>query len=169
MISHDFVDYSARKLGQYLERIEVCLGRLSDDQIWLRGHENENSVGNLCLHLTGNVRQWMNCGIGGEEDHRQRDAEFAAAGGHDKEELQGDLRATVEQACVLIQSLTPARLEEHVTIQNYRVTVLEAVYHVVEHFSHHAGQILFATKAMSGEHLGFYRHLSQEEHGETTP
>jgi len=169
MLRDDFVDYSARKLGQYLERIEVCLGRLNDDQIWSRGHESENSIGNLCLHLAGNVRQWILCGIGGEEDHRQRDAEFAAAGGHDRDELLGDLRATVEQACVLIRTLTSERLEERVTIQNYPVTVLEGVYHVVEHFSHHAGQILFATKAMLGEHLGFYRHLSQDEHDETTP
>ena len=168
-LSETFVGYSVAKLRQYLGRIEVCLGKLDDEQIWARGRENENSVGNLCLHLSGNVRQWIICGVGGERDERVRDAEFAASGGESQSQLIERLRAAVEGACERIGKLTPERLQDHVTVQNYTLTVLEAVYHVVEHFSTHTGQIVFATKAMSGEDLGFYRHLKQATHGQTTP
>ena len=41
--------------------------------------------------------------------------------------------------------------------------------HVVEHFSHHTGQIIFATKLLTGGDLGFYRHLSNLSHTEQTP
>jgi uncharacterized damage-inducible protein DinB len=84
-------------------------------------------------------------------------------------ELIAQLRDTVEAACQVISSLAAARLEDKITVQGYHQTVLEAVYHVVEHFAGHTGQIIFATKALQGEDLGFYRHLSQPQHGEATP
>jgi uncharacterized damage-inducible protein DinB len=132
---------------------------LDDDQIWMRAGENSNACGNLCLHLAGNVRQWILHGVGGAPDQRVRDAEFAAAGGAGRNELLGRLRSTVEEACGLIESLPDSRLAEVCRPQSYTVTVLEAVYHVVEHFSLHTGQIIFLTKALTGQDLGFYAHL----------
>jgi uncharacterized damage-inducible protein DinB len=169
VIDRLFLDYSVAKLDQYRGKIEICVRQLGEDQIWSRGRETENSIGNLCLHLSGNVRQWIVSGVGGAPDHRNRDSEFDARGGLSADELITRLNQTVAQACDVIATLTPMRLEERITIQNYRLSVLEAVYHVVEHFSHHTGQILFAMKAISGEDLGFYRHLAQATHDEATP
>ena len=169
MIDRYFLDYSRAKLEQYAGKIETCVRKLNEDQIWSRGHSTENSIGNLCLHLSGNVRQWIVSGVGGAPDHRDRDSEFAARGGVPTGELVAQLNQAVSDACQVIAKLNAARLDEQVTIQNYKLSVLEAVYHVVEHFSHHTGQILFATKAISGEDLGFYRYLSQAAHDETTP
>lgn len=169
VLAQTFLDYSVAKLRQYLARIEVCLGKLTEEQIWTRGRENENSIGNLCLHLNGNVRQWILSGVGGEPDQRQRDSEFAASASQNTLEIAERLRLTVSRSCDLILALTPARLQNYVTVQDYRLTVLEAVYHVVEHFSTHTGQILYATKALSGQDLGFYRHLKQTHHNQQTP
>jgi hypothetical protein len=70
----------------------------------------------------------------------------------------------------VIGGLSPARLAESVTIQGYDVTVLQAVYHVVEHFSGHTGQIIFATKLLTGKDLGFHKHLKVvQPHAEKTP
>lgn len=146
-------------MRQAYARVEVCIHKLSDEQIWLRTGDNANACGNLCLHLAGNVRQWILHGVGGQPDVRQRDAEFAAHGGVGKEELIGRLRSVVEQASALIESLPDERLAEICHPQNYTVTVLEAIYHVVEHFSLHAGQIIFLTKAVTREDLAFYAHL----------
>lgn len=137
-----------------MERIEDCLARLTPEQIWARGGESENAVGNLVLHLCGNVRQWILSGV------RQRDEEFAARGGIGAEELAARLRETIQEATAVLESLPLERLTERVRIQNYDVTVLEAIYHVVEHFSGHTGQIIFATKLFTGNDLGYYRHLS---------
>ena len=154
-----FLDFSVRKLRELMDRIGVCLSQLSQDQIWARGSENENAVGNLVLHLAGNVRQWIVSGAGGRPDIRDRDAEFAARGGPPAD-LEAHLRQAVEDAAAVIESLTPERLATRLTIQGYDVSVLEAVYHVVEHFSMHTGQIIFATKMLTGGDLGFYRHLN---------
>lgn len=155
-----FLEFSVSKLRQYLSRIHACLELLDDCQLWRRDNDASNAIGNLCLHLAGNVRQWILHGIGGEPDVRQRDEEFAARGGWTKQQLASRLDETVRRACEVIESLAPDELLRIIHPQNYKVTVLEAVYHVVEHFSGHTGQIIAATKAMTGADLGFYRHLS---------
>jgi len=169
MLDRLFVDYSTAKLRQLETRIATCLGLLSTEQLWARGGEHENAVGNLVLHLSGNVRQWIVSAVGGSPDGRRRDEEFAARAGAGTAELAGQLNAAVEQAIAVCESLTPQRLAERVVIQNYDVSVLEAVYHVVEHFSMHTGQILFATKLLTGSDLGFSHHLNAATHDRKTP
>ncbi len=156
----EFLQFSARKLRGLNSRIIACLEKLSEDQVWLRGRENENAVGNLCLHLAGNVRQWIGHGVAGREDIRVRNLEFFARGGRSKEELKALLVETVEEAAHIMERLKPEVLMRKTHIQKYDVTLLGAIYHVIEHFAQHTGQIIFATKAFTGEDLGFYAHLS---------
>jgi uncharacterized damage-inducible protein DinB len=165
-----FVDYSVNKLRQLFGRIETCLASLTPEQVWMRGGDNENAIGNLMLHLAGNVRQWIISGVGGQADTRDRDAEFAARSGLTLEQLKTLLRDTVEQSVSVIQQVPPERMADRLVIQGYPVSRLEAVYHVVEHFSMHTGQIIFATKMLTGANLGFYRHLeSRATHGQSQP
>ncbi len=169
MIEQDFLKFSADKLTQLSGRIEDCLGRLSAEQVWTRNTDAENSVGNLVLHLCGNVRQWIGSGVGGRPDKRERDAEFAARGDVQPAELAARLNAAVADAAAIIRNLPHARLTDKISVQKYDVTVLEAIYHVVEHFSQHTGQIIFATKLLTGQDLGYYKHLNRPKHFETTP
>jgi uncharacterized damage-inducible protein DinB len=154
-----FLEESAKTLRQLASRIEACLGRLTDEQIWARGGDNENAIGNLALHLAGNVRQWIISGLGGAPDLRKRDEEFAARAGRTTQELLAQLKTTVEEAGAVISSLDTARLTREYTIQKYQVSGVSVVYHVVEHFAQHTGQIIFATKMLTGDDLGFYSHL----------
>jgi uncharacterized damage-inducible protein DinB len=155
-----FLESARETLLEHLGRIETCVAKLTEDQIWARGHESENAVGNLALHLTGNVRQWIISGLGGEPDNRFRDAEFAARSGPPAAVLTGNLRATVERAVEVIQHLNTEQLTSIHEIQKYKVTGVYAVLHVVEHFAQHTAQIIFGTKMLTGTDLGFYRHLS---------
>jgi uncharacterized damage-inducible protein DinB len=169
VIEQAFLEFSAGKLAQLRDRIHDCAGRLTPDQIWLRGSDSENAVGNLVLHLAGNVRQWIGHGVAGEADQRDRDAEFAARGGVEKDALLARLDANVDAAIATIRTLAPAELTRKTTIQGYEVTVLEAIYHVVEHFAQHTAQIIFATKLLTGSDLGYYKHLSKASHQQATP
>jgi uncharacterized damage-inducible protein DinB len=164
-----FLSFSLRKLKLLASRIDDCLSRLDDEKVWARSKDNANAGGNLVLHLCGNVRQWVVSGIGGEQDIRKRDAEFAAHEGASAAELRLLLEQTIGQASSIIERLPAARLPEQLTIQGYGVTVLEAVYTVVEHFAQHTGQIIFATKLLTGLDLGYYAHLSKPSHTERTP
>ena len=91
-----FLECSIRRLNELVPRIETCLGKLTPEQVWARGGENENAIGNLVLHLCGNLRQWIIAGVGGRPDTRDRDAEFAAHGGTTTPELGARLRETVD-------------------------------------------------------------------------
>jgi uncharacterized damage-inducible protein DinB len=165
-----FLDCSVRRLQLNFSHLETCLGKLTEEQVWARGTENENAIGNLVLHLAGNVRQWIVSGVGGAPDTRQRDGEFSARGGSPIPELKERLRGTVTEAAAVIATVTPERLAERVVIQKYEVSILEAIYHVVEHFSLHTGQIIFATKLLTGSDLGFYPHLQpRAAQGAKTP
>jgi uncharacterized damage-inducible protein DinB len=154
-----FVRFSAEKLEQLHGRIQDCLARLTPEQIWARHSENENAVGNLVLHLSGNVRQWIGSGVAELPDHRERDAEFDARGGMAPADLSQLLKTTVVEATAVIREVPAARLTERILPQGYDVTVLEAIAHVVEHFSQHTGQIILLTKMLTGEDLAYYQHL----------
>ena len=164
-----FLSFSADKLRQLESRIEQCLDRLSPEQIWWRSSEENNSIGNLVLHLTGNVRQWILSAVGGAPDTRERDAEFAARSQANLREVRSRLADTVAQASMLIEGLPAERLAARIQVQGYEKTVLEAIYHVVGHFAEHTGQIIYITKTLRKEDLGFYKHLSAAAHTEKTP
>jgi len=142
--------------GEYVPKIRRCLDRLDRTDVWWRPNDACNSVGNLLLHLAGNTRQWIVSGVGGAKDVRRRSREFDRDEG-DPEELFRRLRETVSEACGVLEELDPADLGESRTIQGQEVTVRDAVYHVVEHFSMHTGQIVYVTKLRTGRDLGFYR------------
>src|ERR1700739_412210 len=127
----EFLTFSAEKLMQLMGRIDSCVQRLTPEQIWMRAEANQNAVGNLLLHLNGNVRQWILHGVGGQPDRRERDAEFAARGGAGASELLARWRATVEEAIALLHALPAERLMDRVRTQGSEHTVLAAIYHVV--------------------------------------
>ena len=169
MMDQLFLNYSIQKLTQASGRVDACLEKLTEEQVWARGGGNENAVGNLVIHLCGNIRQWLVAGVGGQPLTRDRDAEFAASGGLTIPELREALRRTVEEGVEVIRAQSADTLAHELEVQKYQVTGLTAIYHVVEHFAGHAGQIIFATKMLTGEDLGFYRHLKFNSHVERTP
>ena len=170
-VEETFLKFSAEKLEQLHSRIQDCLGRLTPEQVWTRNSDNENAVGNLVLHLSGNVCQWIGSGVAGLPDNRHRDAEFDARGGRAAKELSELLKTRVTDAAGIIRAVPAARLTERITPQGHDVTVLEAIAHVVEHFSMHTGQIIFLTKMLTGQDLAYYQHLrgSGRAAGSTLP
>jgi uncharacterized damage-inducible protein DinB len=157
-----FLRFSRGKLvDQYWPRLRGCVESLSEEQVWWRPNENSNSVGNLVLHLSGNVRQWLITSFTAQKDARQRSTEFAEREHIPIPELLRRLESTIQEASALLERLTEEDLQRSFTVQGYSVTGLDAVYHVVEHFAMHYGQILYVTKLVRGEDLGFYQHLNK--------
>ncbi len=130
--------------------MKTCLDKLTDEQIWARGGAHENTVGNLVLHLCGNMRQWVMHGVGQAKDVRVREAEFATDDGLTGAALAEMFAATVAEAQGVIASLPAERLTERTSPQPGRpeVSVLEAIYLVVAHAHEHVGQVILVTKQM---------------------
>jgi uncharacterized damage-inducible protein DinB len=156
-IGQAFIARSRYHLAEdFLPKIEHCLEKLSDEQIWWRANEQSNSIGNLVLHLCGNARQWIVCGVGDGADARDRDAEFAQREIVPRDELLSLLRRTISDVDSTLARYEPERLLETRTIQSTEGSALDAILHVVEHFAMHAGQIFLLTKVLAKEELAFY-------------
>jgi uncharacterized damage-inducible protein DinB len=157
-----FLEHSRRKLLlEWWPNLRSTVASLSQEQFWWRPTEACNSIGNLLLHLNGNVRQWMVASFSSQEDLRNRPAEFAERFGGPVAELLAQLNATMVQAAEVLARLTEEDLLAPMEIQGYRVTGLDAVYQVVEHFGLHYGQIVYIAKALQGKDLGFYKELDK--------
>ena len=155
-LQSEFCTYGATKLRDNLCTIEKCLSLLTVDQVWTRPNAVSNSIGNLVLHLRGNVQQWIVSDIGQRAFARDRPAEFAQREALPINQILPPLQTTVDDAANVIAGLSASRLVERVVIQDYDVTVLSAVFHVVEHFSLHTGQIVYQTKILTGLDLSSY-------------
>lgn len=143
-------------VSDYLPKIERCLERLTDEQVWWRANPDSNSIGNLVLHLSGNVRQWIVSGLGGAPDARLRQQEFDERALIPRAELLALLKKTLEEVDNVLVAIDPLQLLERRRIQGSEVTQLQAIFHVVEHFSMHTGQIILLTKMLTSEGLQFY-------------
>lgn len=157
-----FLKFSRHKLLEhYWPRLRACVEPLSEEQVWWRPNAASNSIGNLILHLNGNVRQWLVASFNREQDHRDRPTEFSTESGLTAAQLLDLLGATLNDAGEVLARLTEADLTAPFEIQGYHVTGLETVYQVVEHFGLHYGQIAYIAKSLSGRDLGFYRELTK--------
>ena len=146
----------------YLPRIKEAVELLSEDEIWRREGDVSNSIGNLLLHLAGNVRQHLISGVGQRhEDKRDRPTEFSAVGGMTKADLLAKLETTVNEAAAVLESFDPAHLLTKRVLQNKEVVLFDDIYHVVEHFGYHTGQIIFIVKAMKQHRFGWYKYLEK--------
>jgi len=150
-----------RLMNRKWPRMKACVEPLTVEQVWWRPNEASNTIGNLLLHLNGNITQWLVDSFDRNEDRRDRPAEFAADRGLTAAELLQRLGATLDKAAKVLDRLTTEELLAPYEIQGYKVRGLDAVYQVVEHFAQHYGQVAYITKSLLGKDLGFYRDLTK--------
>lgn len=153
--SEEFKSQALYRMDESMRMLGICLERLEGDRFWTRPNPASNSVGNLLLHLSGNIRQYVISGLGGVPDSRQREAEFEAAEGP-PEKVWQSFAETVSEARKVIRAATDSELLEVRSVQGFRMSGLGMVLHAVEHLSYHTGQIAYAIKAWLDTDLGFY-------------
>ena len=149
-----FRELGAQYIADFLRRIEASVQRLSEDQLWWKANAATNSIGNLLLHLQGNLSQWVLQGLGGRPYERHRDEEFAASRTAGRDELLGGLRRVVVDCQDVIRGLSEHDLVAVRTIQGSESDGLDTVLHIVEHMSYHTGQIIHMTKELLGPEGG---------------
>ena len=144
-----FLSHSVWKLLQMQATIEARLPLFTPKQIWAKAKPTENAVGNLLLHMCGNVRYYICHGIDGQPNVRDRAAEFASTS-HD--DLPGLLRSTIADASAVLTKLPASRLTDplpaDLIVPPGVRTVLELIYQIDGHFQLHTGQIIFAAKQL---------------------
>jgi len=141
---------------EYPIKLRHCVTALPTSAVWARPNATSNSVGNLLTHLTGNVTEWILGGVGGRPVDRHRAAEFTRRAGADAPRLLDELDAVLREVDQVLAALGATDLERSIVIQGRETTVLGAIYHVVEHFAMHTGQIIYLTKIYVPGKIHFY-------------
>jgi len=144
------------RLGEKTGMITKCLHQLSEEELWQRPNKASNSVGNLLLHLCGNIRQYMISGLGKQDDIRERDLEFNISGGYSKAALFEKLDGVLEETKAVVNALDNEAWLSEYQVQGFKLSGIGIALHVVEHYAYHTGQIAFWTKLLKAEDLGFY-------------
>ena len=152
----EFIEQSLEFINQSTSKIKSCMKELGERDVWYSPNENLNSVGNLVLHLSGNIREYIISSLGGEPDIRERDLEFSTRGGFTNAELINKLEDTVDEANNIISNISQENLLRKRIVQGFPYSGVGVIIHVTEHYSYHTGQIIFLTKLMKNMDMGFY-------------
>ncbi len=163
-LNQEFREQAIFRMEENTPRVARCLDLLAAEQVWQRPNASSNSIGNLILHLCGNIDQYIYASLGGHPDTRTREVEFSATEGWSKEELLEKLGTTVSRATGIISTISQAELERVRPVQGFDLSGVGIVIHVVEHYSYHTGQIAFWTKLLKDEDLGFYAGIDLNVH-----
>jgi hypothetical protein len=142
---------AADELESALERVKHCLAQLTDEQVWQRARPGLNSMGNLILHLCGNVRQWIVAGLGGAADQRNRPAEFTERGPIPRAELLERLETVVREAKQILGAVDARTLGAVRRIQGFDVNGAATIFSCVPHFRGHTQEIIHMTRHLLGD------------------
>ncbi len=152
----EFSRLTADLLDQSMAKIRHCLDQLSENQTWWRPEPSMNSIGNLILHLAGNLRQWGVVPFTLANDLRDRDSEFHNADQQTNSELIGLLETVVAEAKDQWQHLAAGQLRRKIEIQGFEVTHMQAILHTSSHFVGHTHQIIQLTRIQRGPNYHFH-------------
>ncbi len=156
-VANEFSKQIMYRMDESSRMIRLSFDQLTEEDIWKRPNGNSNSVGNLILHLCGNITQYAIASLGNKQDKRQRDTEFEAKEGYLKKELLEKLTHTVDKAKDTIQNVSVSELLREREVQGFVFSGIGILIHVAEHYSYHTGQIAFWTKQLKDKKsLGFY-------------
>ena len=154
-IAENFCQLSIELLDQSMIKIRHCFTQLSEEQVWWRPQDSINSVGNLCLHLSGNLRQWGIVPFTDDIDERNRESEFNSDVRMSKDELMQQLETTIAQSKQIWRKLESNVLLQETQIQGFKVSRMQAISHTSSHFVGHTHQIILLTRMVTGEDYRF--------------
>ncbi|RYC51228.1 DinB family protein [Flagellimonas olearia] len=147
------------RMDESLRMITICLDQLPESDIWKKPNASANSIGNLILHLCGNITQYGIASIQNLEDTRSRDEEFSVSSGFTKAELIQKLSDTIDEAKRAFYEAPLEELLRRRAVQGFQFSGVGNIIHVTEHLSYHTGQIALWTKLLKDTDLGFYKNV----------
>ncbi len=157
---HEFIKESIYRINESTQRVLKCLNEIDEIELWKKPNEHSNSIGNIVLHLCGNISQYIISSLDQVEDIRERDKEFSANEAFKKSELLTKLQQTINEAITVMEGLVEAALVKLYFVQGFQLSGIGIIIHVTEHFSYHTGQIAFWVKLLKNTDLGFYQNIN---------
>jgi len=139
MLTNTLVKLYTRDLNALITEIETYT---KESNLWKVSGQIENSAGNLCLHLIGNLNAFIGAALGNTGYIRKRDLEFSLKN-VPKAELIEQIKETIVVVEKSITSLTDADLQKEYKRRVFEDTMTTEYFlvHLSMHLSYHLGQI----------------------------
>jgi hypothetical protein len=134
-----------------LNKLEAEINQYPDDSsLWKVSGEITNPAGNLCLHLCGNLQNYIGSLLGNTGYKRNRPLEFSARG-LSKEELIKEIHRTKVSVLSTLGKLDEQILEEIYPEETlgYPMTTGYFLIHLFGHFGYHLGQINYHRRLLA--------------------
>ena len=126
-----------------LEKLKNEIDSYKDEtKLWTVEKGIANSAGNLCLHLIGNLNNYIGKELGGTGYIRNRDLEFSQ-----KDIPRLELLKKIDETILVVENaldkLTIQQLEEEypAPVFDYTMTTGFFLVHLTAHLTYHLGQI----------------------------
>ncbi len=161
--NHLKAEFTRRMQNESLMRIEACLDHMTEDNIWYAPNKNVNSVGNIVLHLCGNIRQYIISTFTSQEDNRKRSLEFSQHKSHNKEELKQKISETILESAEIVSGLNLLSFKKEFEVQGFKELGVNIIVHVIEHTSYHTGQITTICKWLEDVDTKYYAGLDLDK------
>ncbi len=152
----EFIKSAIYRIDINTQMIKMSIEKITENDLWKKPNGVSNSIGNLLLHLGGNIKQYIIASLGNEKDLRERDKEFSTKNEKNKEALSKELYQILNNAKLVINNVSSQNLLKTYKVQGFTLSGIGIIMHVVEHLSYHTGQIIFWTKILKSQSLGFY-------------
>ena len=157
LLLNELIQESILRIEENEDKIIKCFTHLDETDIWSKPNRSSNSIGNIILHLCGNINQYIVSALGETPDSRNRDSEFSTQGGLAKNELLEKFLKTTTKAKEIIMTLSVEKALRKKQVQAYHLSGLGIILHVVEHLSYHCGQIVYYIKLKYDRDMEFYK------------
>lgn len=135
-----------------LKRLAREISAYSDETVlWQLAPGINNSAGNLCLHLLGNLNAYVGANLGHTGYVRDRENEFAAKN-VSKADLLAGIDALKDVLAATLATLTDAQLADSYSeeVLGYPMTTHFFLTHLSGHLNYHLGQINYHRRLLTG-------------------
>lgn len=147
MLKDTLLEFYERDLQKLAEEINAYE---NEQVIWMTKEGINNSAGNLCLHLIGNLKHFIGATLGNTGYIRERDKEFSL-----KNIPKSDLISSVHETKAIVlktlQKLSAEDLEKDFPLEKHNkiVTTENMLVHLLIHLGYHLGQINYHRRILA--------------------
>ena len=139
MLIENLTSLFSRDLDRLKAEIELYK---VEENIWKVEEQIQNSAGNLCLHLVGNLNTYIGKELGGTVYVRNREAEFSLKN-ISRTELIQQIDNTIGVVSATLHAINGKNLENDYPLLVFETKVSTQYFlaHLAMHLSYHLGQV----------------------------
>ncbi|NRB61829.1 MAG: DinB family protein [Saprospiraceae bacterium] len=140
-----------RQFDRGLEQVKAeIMAYPSEGALWIINGDIQNSAGNLCFHLVGNLNHFIGAGIGKTGYMRDRPREFQIRD-VPRDALLKYIEQTQSMIAQVLSQLPDLNQPYDKFYRKANRTIQEELFHLLGHLQYHLGQINYHRRLLTSK------------------